>query len=188
VRAAARRYQPAIIAQAAAMLRQLYAHRFWFGMGSGEALNQSITADGRPKYLGAIGRTATHASWRCAPWDTRALLLLQCTSHSAMLQRFGAKRCVPELERSTRRLGTLGVKREIDEIGKVVSIVSVVVGLMISAADYFANAKLQAVQDSIEKLKVANLDMDVSKKRYDVSARVTTSGRFCRPGKTVEAS
>lgn len=39
------RYHPAIIAQAAATLAEMYAGRFWMAMGSGEALNESITGE-----------------------------------------------------------------------------------------------------------------------------------------------
>ena len=37
------RYHPAIIAQAAATLCEMYPERFWFAVGSGEALNEHIT-------------------------------------------------------------------------------------------------------------------------------------------------
>lgn len=37
------RYHPAIIAQAAATLAEMYPERFWLALGSGEALNESIT-------------------------------------------------------------------------------------------------------------------------------------------------
>jgi probable non-F420 flavinoid oxidoreductase len=37
------RYHPAIVAQAAATLSELYTDRFWMAVGSGEALNESIT-------------------------------------------------------------------------------------------------------------------------------------------------
>lgn len=37
------RYHPAIIAQAAATLGEMYPDRFWFAAGSGEALNEHIT-------------------------------------------------------------------------------------------------------------------------------------------------
>ena len=37
------RYHPAIIAQAAATLAEMFPERFWFAIGSGEALNEAIT-------------------------------------------------------------------------------------------------------------------------------------------------
>ncbi len=42
------RYHPAIIAQAAATLAEMYPGRFWLAVGSGEALNESITGDPWP--------------------------------------------------------------------------------------------------------------------------------------------
>lgn len=42
------RYHPAIIAQAAATLQQMYEGRFWLALGSGEALNEHITGDPWP--------------------------------------------------------------------------------------------------------------------------------------------
>jgi coenzyme F420-dependent glucose-6-phosphate dehydrogenase len=37
------RYHPAVIAQAAATLAEMYPQRFWLAIGSGEALNEAIT-------------------------------------------------------------------------------------------------------------------------------------------------
>ena len=42
------RYHPAIIAQAAATLDQMFPGRFWLALGSGEALNESITGQSWP--------------------------------------------------------------------------------------------------------------------------------------------
>jgi probable non-F420 flavinoid oxidoreductase len=42
------RYHPAIIAQAAATLEQMFPGRFWMALGSGEALNEHITGDPWP--------------------------------------------------------------------------------------------------------------------------------------------
>jgi probable non-F420 flavinoid oxidoreductase len=42
------RYHPAIIAQAAATLAELYPGRFWLAVGSGEALNENITGETWP--------------------------------------------------------------------------------------------------------------------------------------------
>jgi coenzyme F420-dependent glucose-6-phosphate dehydrogenase len=42
------RYHPAIVAQAAATLAEMYPGRFWLAVGSGEALNESITGDPWP--------------------------------------------------------------------------------------------------------------------------------------------
>jgi coenzyme F420-dependent glucose-6-phosphate dehydrogenase len=42
------RYHPAIIAQAAATLAEMYPSRLWLALGSGEALNESITGQSWP--------------------------------------------------------------------------------------------------------------------------------------------
>ncbi|MBE9142919.1 TIGR03885 family FMN-dependent LLM class oxidoreductase [Planktothrix mougeotii] len=42
------RYHPAIIAQAAATLAELFPNRFWLTVGSGQALNEHITGDKWP--------------------------------------------------------------------------------------------------------------------------------------------
>jgi coenzyme F420-dependent glucose-6-phosphate dehydrogenase len=42
------RYHPAIIAQAAATLCEMYPRRFWLAVGSGEALNEHITGERWP--------------------------------------------------------------------------------------------------------------------------------------------
>jgi coenzyme F420-dependent glucose-6-phosphate dehydrogenase len=42
------RYHPAVIAQAAATLAEMYPERFWLAVGSGEALNEQITGDPWP--------------------------------------------------------------------------------------------------------------------------------------------
>lgn len=43
VNAPGQRYHPAIIAQAAATLCEMYPGRFWLGQGSGQAMNETIT-------------------------------------------------------------------------------------------------------------------------------------------------
>ena len=43
VNAPGQRYHPAIIAQAAATLMEMFPHRFWLTLGSGQALNEHIT-------------------------------------------------------------------------------------------------------------------------------------------------
>ena len=42
------RYHPAVIAQGAATLAEMYPQRFWLAVGSGEALNEKITGEGWP--------------------------------------------------------------------------------------------------------------------------------------------
>jgi G6PDH family F420-dependent oxidoreductase len=48
VTAPGQRYHPAVIAQAAATLAQMYPERFWVAAGSGEFLNEHITGDPWP--------------------------------------------------------------------------------------------------------------------------------------------
>lgn len=42
------RYHPAVVAQAAATLAEMYPERFWLAVGSGEALNEHITGERWP--------------------------------------------------------------------------------------------------------------------------------------------
>jgi coenzyme F420-dependent glucose-6-phosphate dehydrogenase len=42
------RYHPAIVAQAIATLAEMFPHRFWISLGSGEALNERITGEKWP--------------------------------------------------------------------------------------------------------------------------------------------
>ena len=48
VNAPGQRYHPAIIAQAAATLAQMFPDRFWVALGSGEAMNEHITGERWP--------------------------------------------------------------------------------------------------------------------------------------------
>ena len=48
VNAPGQRYHPAIVAQAAATLSELFPERFWLALGSGEASNEHITGDRWP--------------------------------------------------------------------------------------------------------------------------------------------
>jgi probable non-F420 flavinoid oxidoreductase len=48
VNAPGQRYHPAIIAQAAATLAEMYPGRFWIALGSGQNLNEAITGDRWP--------------------------------------------------------------------------------------------------------------------------------------------
>src|SRR5687768_17037489 len=43
------RYHPAVIAQAVATLAEMFPSRFWLAVGSGEALNESITGAPWPR-------------------------------------------------------------------------------------------------------------------------------------------
>lgn len=48
VNAPGQRYHPAIIAQAAATLAEMFPERFWLALGSGQALNEAITGEKWP--------------------------------------------------------------------------------------------------------------------------------------------
>jgi probable non-F420 flavinoid oxidoreductase len=48
VNAPGQRYHPAIVAQAAATLAEMYPGRFWVALGTGEASNEHITGEGWP--------------------------------------------------------------------------------------------------------------------------------------------
>jgi probable non-F420 flavinoid oxidoreductase len=48
VSAPGQRYHPAIIAQAAATLAEMFPRRFWMALGTGEAMNEHITGAGWP--------------------------------------------------------------------------------------------------------------------------------------------
>lgn len=56
VNAPGQRYHPVIIAQAAATLAEMYAKRFWISLGTGEALNESVTGDHWPEKGDRRGR------------------------------------------------------------------------------------------------------------------------------------
>ncbi len=76
VSAPGQRYHPAIVAQAAATLAQMYPGRFWLALGSGELLNEHITGDRWPAkeprqqrlrecvdVMRALRRRSGHARW-----------------------------------------------------------------------------------------------------------------------------
>lgn len=59
VNAPGQRYHPAIIAQAAATLDELFPGRLWVAMGSGQALNEHITGGAGPARPSATSACAT---------------------------------------------------------------------------------------------------------------------------------
>ena len=61
---------------------------------------------------------------------------------------------------------------KLDETTKIVSTISVIVGLMITLTGYLANKKLQQVQTELTTLNSREKQMDVQKKEYDMSARI----------------
>jgi hypothetical protein len=62
---------------------------------------------------------------------------------------------------------------KIDDTTKIVSTISVIVGLMITLTGYLANKKLQQVQTELTSLNQKEKAMDVQKKEYDMSARIS---------------
>jgi coenzyme F420-dependent glucose-6-phosphate dehydrogenase len=62
------RYHPAIIAQAAATLAEMYGERFWLSIGSGEALNELITGDPWPPKAERNARLRESADMMRALW------------------------------------------------------------------------------------------------------------------------
>ncbi len=62
------RYHPAVIAQAAATLAEMYKDRFWLAVGSGEALNEGITGEPWPTKAERNGRLEQSARVMRALW------------------------------------------------------------------------------------------------------------------------
>ncbi len=51
VNAPGQRYSPAIVAQAAATLSEMFPERFWLALGSGQNLNEHVTGSRWPSKL-----------------------------------------------------------------------------------------------------------------------------------------
>jgi probable non-F420 flavinoid oxidoreductase len=62
------RYHPAIVAQAAATLSEMFPERFWLTLGSGEALNESITGEPWPSKEDRNARLVESAEIMRALW------------------------------------------------------------------------------------------------------------------------
>jgi coenzyme F420-dependent glucose-6-phosphate dehydrogenase len=75
VNAPGQRYHPAIIAQAAATLAELFPDRFWVALGSGQALNEHITGERWP------AKSERNARLREAVAVIRALWAGETISH-----------------------------------------------------------------------------------------------------------
>lgn len=69
VNAPGQRYHPAIIAQAAATLAEMYPGRFWLSIGSGEASNENITGELWPVKSVRNARLAECANIIRALWE-----------------------------------------------------------------------------------------------------------------------
>lgn len=85
VTAPVQRYHPAIIAQAAATLSEMFPDRFWLAVGSGEALNEQITGDPWP------AKAARKARLKEAVEIIRALFTGERVTHDGMLKVREAK-------------------------------------------------------------------------------------------------
>jgi probable non-F420 flavinoid oxidoreductase len=62
------RYHPAVIAQAAATLSEMFPDRFWLAIGTGEALNEAITGEGWPDKATRTARLREAVSVMRALW------------------------------------------------------------------------------------------------------------------------
>jgi probable non-F420 flavinoid oxidoreductase len=79
VNAPGQRYHPAIVAQAAATLSELFPDRFWLALGSGEASNEHITGDPWPAKAERRARLGEAAA------VIRALLAGETVSHQGLV-------------------------------------------------------------------------------------------------------
>jgi probable non-F420 flavinoid oxidoreductase len=79
VNAPGQRYHPAIVAQAAATLSELFPDRFWLALGSGEASNEHITGDHWPAKAKRRARLGEAAA------VIRALLAGETVSHHGLV-------------------------------------------------------------------------------------------------------
>ena len=80
VNAPGQRYHPAIIAQAAATLTEMYPGRFWLAIGSGEAANEHITGEAWPT------KEVRNARLRECADIMRALFAGDVVSHDGLVQ------------------------------------------------------------------------------------------------------
>jgi probable non-F420 flavinoid oxidoreductase len=85
VNAPGQRYHPAIVAQAAATLSELFPGRFWMALGSGEASNEHITGDRWPTKAERRARLGEAVA------IIRALLAGETVSHDGLVKVDRAK-------------------------------------------------------------------------------------------------
>lgn len=85
VNAPGQRYHPAIIAQAAATLAEMYPGRFWLAVGSGEALNEHITGESWP------AKPTRMARLRESVAVMRALFAGETVNHTGLVKVHEAK-------------------------------------------------------------------------------------------------
>lgn len=79
VNAPGQRYHPAIVAQAAATLAEMFPGRFWLAVGSGQALNEHITGERWPP------KDERNARLRESVDVIRSLLAGECVSHRGLV-------------------------------------------------------------------------------------------------------
>jgi probable non-F420 flavinoid oxidoreductase len=80
VNAPGQRYHPAIVAQAAATLAQMFPGRFWVALGSGEAVNEHITGERWPE------KSVRNARLRECVDVMRALFAGETVSHDGLVR------------------------------------------------------------------------------------------------------
>src|ERR687897_3769873 len=80
VNAPGQRYHPAIVAQAAATLTEMFPGRLWVALGSGEASNEHITGDGWPN------KATRNARLRECVDIIRALLAGEVVDHAGLVR------------------------------------------------------------------------------------------------------
>ncbi|MHA4951530.1 TIGR03885 family FMN-dependent LLM class oxidoreductase [Micromonospora saelicesensis] len=79
VNAPGQRYHPAVVAQAAATLAEMFPGRFWLAVGSGQALNEHITGDRWPSKSERNARL-----WECVE-VIRRLFAGECVTHRGLV-------------------------------------------------------------------------------------------------------
>jgi coenzyme F420-dependent glucose-6-phosphate dehydrogenase len=77
------RYHPAVIAQAAATLAEMFPQRLWLALGSGEALNEAVTGAGWPDKPVRHARVEESATVMRALWAGDTVTLRGHTTTSA---------------------------------------------------------------------------------------------------------
>jgi probable non-F420 flavinoid oxidoreductase len=80
VNAPGQRYHPAVVAQAAATLAEMYPRRLWVALGTGEASNEHITGEGWP------GKATRNARLRECVCVMRALFAGEVVDHDGLVR------------------------------------------------------------------------------------------------------
>ncbi|MCF2446685.1 TIGR03885 family FMN-dependent LLM class oxidoreductase [Dyadobacter sp. CY345] len=85
VNAPGQRYHPAIIAQAVATLCEMFPHRFWIAVGSGQFLNEHVTAEKWPSKIDRNRRLKECVDVMRALWSGESV------THDGLIQVYDAK-------------------------------------------------------------------------------------------------